>query len=130
MPQKHSRAVPGGRAVWLTERLWALAEGLPAERVPLDAIPELDVVCWFDAERPPTPRNVARHARRIADADLRYPVILSADGRLMDGGHRLAKAWLAGETSLLAVRFAVDPAPDYVVPEGAPLWPPPAGAAP
>jgi hypothetical protein len=124
MPQKHSRAVPGGRAVWLTERLWALAADLTPARVPLDAIPEFDAVCWFDAATPPTCRNVARHARRIAAADLRYPVILSADGRLMDGGHRLAKAWLAGETHVLAVRFAADPAPDYVVPDGAPLEPP------
>lgn len=121
MPQKHSRPIPGGRAVWLTERLWALAAELPVERVPIEAIEEFDAVCWFDAESPPTCRNVARHARRIRDADLSYPVILSADGRLMDGGHRLAKAWLAGETAVAAVRFAVDPTPDYVVPDGASL---------
>jgi diguanylate cyclase (GGDEF)-like protein len=49
----------------------------------------------------------------IQKADLSYPVILSADGRLMDGGHRISKAWLSGLTTINAVRFPVDPEPDY-----------------
>lgn len=117
MPEKHSRAVAGGRAIWLTERLWKLIAGLPVQSVPLDAIPEFDEVCWFGDEDPPTCRAVALHARRIEAADLSIPIILSSDGRLMDGGHRLAKAWLAGDATIRAVRFAVDPAPDYIVPD-------------
>jgi hypothetical protein len=34
----------------------------------------------------------------------------------MDGGHRIAKAWLAGATSVPAVRFEADPSPDYILP--------------
>ena len=113
MPERHSRAVPGGRAFYLTERLWKLAEGLPAETVPIDSIREFDEDCWFGG-RPVTCRMVALHADRIQKADLRYPVILSADGRLMDGGHRIAKAWLSGSTSVDAIRFRVDPEPDYI----------------
>ena len=41
--------------------------------------------CWFHGKGP-TCREVAEHARRINAADLTYPVILSADGGLMDGG--------------------------------------------
>ena len=55
------------------------------------------------------------------DADLRYPVILSAEGFLMDGGHRIARAHLLGLTTVAAVRFPVDPEPDYVLPPDAPL---------
>jgi hypothetical protein len=112
MPEKHSRAVPGGRAFYLTERLWELAAGLPVESVPIDAIREFDENCWF-GDGPVTCRMVARHAGRIQTADLSYPVILSADGRLMDGGHRISKAWLNGATTIDAVRFRVDPDPDY-----------------
>ena len=53
---------------------------------------------------------MAEHARRIQEADLAYPIILSADGRLMDGGHRLAKAWLRG-------LFAGRPPPDRNAPK-------------
>jgi hypothetical protein len=109
---------PEGRAFWYTERLWQLAEGLPVTMVAIDSIPEFDESCWFT--EPPTCREVAEHARQILEADLSYPIILSADGRLMDGGHRLARAWLEGQTEVKAQRFEQDPEPDYVEPES--LW--------
>ena len=116
MAEKHSRIVAGGRAVWYTRRLWECAAGLPVYTIALADIPEFDRDCWFGASHPPTCRAVAEHAKRIQDADLTYPIILSADGGLMDGGHRIAKAWLNGLVELSAVRFARDPKPDYVIP--------------
>jgi hypothetical protein len=115
MPEKHSCLVPGGRAFWWTEGLWAAAVGLPVEKVPIAEISEFDEDCWFDG-RAPTCREVAEHSRRIDEADLRHPVILAADGHLMDGGHRVAKAWLNGSVTVDAVRFTVDPRPDWVEP--------------
>ena len=32
----------------------------------------------------------------------------------MDGGHRVAKAWLDGRLTVDAVRFEFDPEPDWV----------------
>jgi hypothetical protein len=32
----------------------------------------------------------------------------------MDGGHHLSKAWLNGMTEINAVRFEVDPTPDWI----------------
>jgi len=116
MPQKHSRPTPTGRYFWYTERLWRLAADLPAKTVAIASIPEFDQNCWFSEQTPPTCRAVAGHVQRILDADLRYPIILSANGGLMDGGHRLAKAWLQGATEIQAVQFEEDPEPDYIVP--------------
>jgi hypothetical protein len=113
MVEKHSRAIPGGRAFYLTERLWELSAGLPVEVVAIDDIAAFDEDCWFGG-REVTCRMVARHAGLIQKADLSYPVILSADGRLMDGGHRISKAWINGQTTVNAVRFTVDPEPDYI----------------
>ena len=114
MPEKYSRAVPGGRAYWLTQRLWDLVADLPTQLVPITAIAELDQGCWF-GNKPATCRAVAEHARRILAADLSHPIILSSDGRLMDGGHRLARAWMEGLEHLPAVQFSDDPEPDYVI---------------
>jgi hypothetical protein len=108
----HSRPTDKGRAVWYTKHLWSLASGLPVKRVPIDQFKEFDLNCWF-GEDPPTCRKVAQHAKKIADADLSFPVILSSDGRLMDGGHRIAKARIAGELEVLAVQFDKDPEPDF-----------------
>jgi len=113
--EKHSRPWPGGRGFWWTERLWTSSAGLPIERIELDDIAELDRNCWF--EGPPSIRDVAEHARRIADADPAHPVILAADGSLMDGGHRVARAWLAGDSDIAAVRFPVTPEPDWIEPQ-------------
>lgn len=50
----------------------------------------------------------------IGEADLAFPIILSADGRVMDGMHRVLKALLNGSQSIEAVRFERDPEPDFV----------------
>ncbi len=50
----------------------------------------------------------------MLDCDLAFPVILSSDGRVMDGMHRICKALLQGLSEIEAVRFQRDPEPDYV----------------
>jgi len=120
MAGKHSRPVAGGRGHWSAERLWSLARDLPVRQVPIEAIAEFEQNCWFRPTTPPTCRAVAEHARRINDADLAYPVILASDGGLMDGGHRIAKAWLLGHATIGAVQFDRDPEPDYIVPDDEP----------
>ncbi len=115
MPEKHTRPVPGGRALWWTERLWTISAGLPVKSVAIADIAEFDQDCWFQAKHVPSCRAVAEHVRRIMQADLSYPVILSANGGLMDGGHRIAKAWIEGRTHVDAVRFEVDPEPDEIL---------------
>ena len=78
-----------------------LSAGLPVTEVPIDHIAEFDQDCWFDG-RGATCRQLAEHARRIGSADLAYPVILSANGALMDGAtvSRRLGSW-AGPVSKL-----------------------------
>ena len=61
-----------------------------------------------------TCRQVADHARLMREADLGFPVILSSDGRVMDGMHRICKALLQGQDRIEAVRFRHDPEPDHI----------------
>jgi hypothetical protein len=114
MMQKHSRLTPKGRYIWFSERLWRLARNLPVKYVAIESIAEFDRDCWF-GDLPPTCRAVASHAKRIYEADLSHPIILSAEGFLMDGGHRLAKAWLLNLKEIKAVQFEIDPEPDEVI---------------
>lgn len=113
-PPKHSRIVDGKRHVWYVPRLWDLSQDLPVIDVAVESVAALDVDCWFGKGTEPTIRNVAKHCQRIVDADLDYPIILHADGSLMDGGHRLAKALMQGIDKIKAVRFDVTPAPDDI----------------
>ena len=114
MAQEHSSLTPNGRYVWFVDRLWQLAEHLPVKSVPIASIAAFDENCWFDANDLPTCRTVAAHAKRIYEADLSHPIILSAEGYLMDGGHRLGKAWLLGLKGIDAVQFETNPEPDEI----------------
>jgi hypothetical protein len=49
---------------------------------------------------------------RLLRADLSYPIILTPDGYVCDGWHRLAKAKLNGQETIMAVRLTVMPIPD------------------
>jgi hypothetical protein len=113
-PPKHSRKVDGVWHVWHVPRLWELSRHLPVKEVEVASFDELDWDCWFGSSRKPTIRTVARHCQRIMNADLSYPIILHADGSLMDGGHRLAKALMQGLKMIKAVQFDVTPPPDEI----------------
>lgn len=53
------------------------------------------------------------HCRAVNDADLSYPILLTATGAILDGKHRLAKAILEGRETIAARRFTVDPPACY-----------------
>lgn len=113
MPEKHTTVRNGKRLLWYTERLWKKAEQFIPFEVEIASIKELDQNCWFGSH-PPTLREVLQHFERIQEADVAYPIILNYDGSLMDGGHRLCKALLAGHSKIKAVQFPSMPVPDEV----------------
>ena len=98
---------------WDVDRLVRLSSDAPRKLVHLAAIRELDEP-WFGEHERPTWRAIAEHIKLIEEADLLYPIILSASGAVMDGMHRIAKALLQGRTEIEAVQFDRDPEPDYV----------------
>ena len=113
--QYYFRMSPQGLCAWDVGRLVELSRPLPVERVLLSDIRELDEPYWAGyGDRRLTCRDIVDHARLISDCDLAFPVILSADGRVMDGMHRICKALLQGDDSIAAVRFLHDPEPDHI----------------
>jgi hypothetical protein len=103
-----------GLLAWDVARLLELSRDLPSFELPLREVQELDEPYWFsDGESSPTCRVLVEHMALVEHADLSFPIVLSADGRVMDGMHRVAKALLAGLDGVRAVRFETDPEPDY-----------------
>jgi len=111
--QYHSQVVAGRTHIWDIHRLVRLTRDFPVRKIALSRIGELDEPFWF-GEEPATCRAVALHAKLIQEADLAYPIILSASGRVMDGMHRVCKALLEGQPTVDAVQFTIDPEADYV----------------
>ncbi len=111
--QYYFRPSPEGLLAWDVDRLVELSRDFPRRRVPLDSIGELDEPWAGDDERP-TWRALVEHMKLVTEADLSFPIILSASGNVMDGRHRVARAALEGRTEIEVVQFDEDPAPDYV----------------
>ena len=112
--QYHFRPSKHGYFAWDIDRLIALTKDFERQWVDLDSIRELDETFWFgNKSDKPTCRAIVEHLRLIEEADLSYPIILSSDGRVMDGMHRVAKVLLEGKEKIEAVQFSKDPEPDY-----------------
>lgn len=113
--QYHFMPSERGLLAWDVHRLIRLSRHFERKRIALAEIREIDEIYWFDDEdQKPTCRNVLEHLRLIEEADFSFPIILGADGRVMDGMHRVAKALLRGMREIEAVQFESDPEPDYV----------------
>ena len=111
--QYYFRPSPQGLLAWDVDRLVTLTSTLPHKRIPLTQIRELDEA-WFGEGESGTWRAMLEHIELIRAVDLAYPIILAANGAVMDGMHRVARAALEGRADIDAVQFDEDPKPDYV----------------
>ena len=97
----------GSMRFYRMSQFWELAVGLPIEKIRLSELDGFDEVRWFGGPHNilPTCRSIAEHARDIYEADLSFPIILSSDGEVLDGWHRICKAFLQGIAEVDGVRL-------------------------
>lgn len=97
---------------WRTQRLWELAKNLAVFEYEVASFNSFDKDVWFNTQQVPTVNNVLKHFKKIETANFDYPIILSQNGTVLDGVHRICRAYLDGRKTIPAVRFEVDPEPD------------------
>ena len=111
--QYHIRQVGEDTHVWDVNRLLRLHANVPTQAVALSQIAEIQQAYWFPNTHPST-ADIVEHMRLVEAADLAYPILMDAEGKLMDGMHRVAKALLAGHTHIHAQQLSLTPAPDFI----------------
>lgn len=112
--QYHLRPSGRGFDAWDMDHLIEASKHLPVVQLDLNDIKELDENFWYQGENDiPSARSIAGHYKLIAAADLGHPVILSAEGRVMDGMHRIIKALVLGHKTIDAVILDPTPPPDF-----------------
>ena len=111
--QYYFRQSPQGLLAWDVDRLITLSKPLPRKWLRIEDLGELDRP-WSGEEERETWRGLIEHIRVIEEADLSFPIILAANGEVMDGRHRIAKAALANRETIECVQFEEDPPPDHV----------------
>ncbi len=100
---------------WKARSLWEHARALPVENVMLDSFNwNNDNFQCNSLSDPPLWKDIGEHAKKILAADLKYPIVISAEGNVMDGMHRILKCYSFGLESVKAVRFTENPEPDIV----------------
>jgi hypothetical protein len=99
------RGPNGGTPFWRMATIWRAAEGREPVEVDIEGLGVLDQVVWLGGphEIEPTVRRVAERARDIHKSDLGFPIIMTASGDVLDGAHRIAKAWLEGRRTIAAI---------------------------
>lgn len=88
-------------------RIVDAAKGLDVFEVPIAAL-DLSAVIWVDCNI----FELAYHAKRVAVADLKHPIILDWNGSIADGRHRIMKAIADGRRTIKAVRITWKLVPD------------------
>ena len=112
--QYHFRKSEKGLLAWDVLRLIKLSKDFEVVQVSLSEIRELKETYWFGLGAPPVSEDIAQHAKQIYEADLSFPIILCPEGRVLDGMHRVCKAFLEKHKTISAVRFSVLHEPDHV----------------
>lgn len=82
-------------------RLIEYSKNLPIFEMPLAGIHIGEKV--FAESR--TARSIAEHVKRVNETCLDYPILLSPDGFIMDGWHRVIRALVEGKETINAIRF-------------------------
>lgn len=112
--QYHLRVVGEETQIWDVHKLIRKSRRLPVQEVSIEEISEIDENWWYqEPGQAPTPRSITKHLNTIEKTELKYPIILCADGRLMDGMHRIVKALAEGRRTIPAVRFQITPPCDF-----------------
>lgn len=106
-----SHTYSNGKAEWNVHRLWELAKDLPVREMCPKEFRDAGFAWGEDL----TLGVIVEHVQRALAVDCSYPIILSAEGWVMDGNHRIVAAWLAGGP-VKVVQFEVTPQPDRVLP--------------
>ena len=99
-------SLPSGEG-WLVSDLIARLKDNPHYEYELDTWSlNLNITPWGEHL---TMYDLANHYKTCVKADLKYPVIMSEEGVVLDGWHRLLKAIIIGQRYVKVVRFKINP---------------------
>lgn len=97
---------------WDLASLWAASENFLVKKVKVSKLWEeryASVFCWQQDGEKIDNDFFLHHLKRILEADLSYPIILSEEEYIFDGVHRLMKCKYLNIEYIDCVQFKIDP---------------------
>ena len=99
---------------WNLQDIWKLSENLKVTKIKVSELWDnryKEAWCWQHEEETINNLFFLHHMKRVLNADLSYPIILSEENLIFDGVHRLMKAKHLGLEYIDCVQFVKDPTP-------------------
>ena len=87
----------GKELFWKNETLWKKAAELQVKEVMLDDLPWKEDGC-HNLGNPPKWGKVAEHCKHAMEVDSSFPIIIGPQGEIVDGMHRIIKAFVDGKS--------------------------------
>lgn len=112
-PKVNEQAHIFGGKGWYVKNLIEITKDMISFEKPIEEIRAIGLDIQCPGFENPTYKDIAYHCKVALNSDLSYPIILSEDGRIMDGHHRLLHALIKGHDTILVVQFVQDPEPDF-----------------
>lgn len=100
-----------GNRRWLTAKLIAASKGIPETDLHINSI-DTGMRPWEDSIG--SIYDFLSHVQRVNNTDLKHPVLLDNEGGIINGWHRVCKAWLEGKETIKAKRFENMPMHDRI----------------
>lgn len=97
---------------WDLVKIWDDSKSLKTTKIKVNELWDerySKVFCWLQEGEQVDNLFFLHHLKRVLNADLNYPIILSEERYIMDGVHRLMKAKHLGIEYIKCVQYQKDP---------------------
>lgn len=112
--QYHFRKVGKDIFIWDVNELLNISKDLPITYIPIEQLTELNEAYWsMPGNQTLTCKEIADHSKIIFNCDLSFPILLCPEKRIVDGMHRVCKAYLEGHSTIKAQQLLILPQPKY-----------------
>lgn len=103
---------------WAVPSLWDAAKWIKPHEIDVREVRDRCGGGWLDHLPNLQHFEVSPEVHRLEAADLSFPIILHPQGWVMDGYHRIGKAFMNGQEKIWAVQFTEGslPLPSIVIP--------------
>lgn len=113
--QYHFKKSKKGFLAWDVDKLIVQSKTLEVMDIAITNINEFEQNYWYhNNDDEINCKSITNHIKLVLDCKLQYPIILADDGSIMDGMHRVCKAYLNGQKTIKAIKFDVTPDPDFI----------------
>jgi len=112
--QYHLKKTENGFNAWDVDLLIEKTRNFEIIQVSVNDVIQNNENHWYQSTENPSVSAILKHMKLVNKSKLDFPIIIDSNGIVMDGMHRVGKAYLQNLHYINAVKFSVIPVPDFI----------------